>query len=69
MTILQIVLANLIRSGKVTVEIPNLDMDELKKAVWNEAVDTLEAVKDIVWADEMTDTEKVVWIQERLDLA
>lgn len=69
MTILQTVLANLIRSGKVTVEIPNLDMDELKKAVWNEAVDTLEAVKDIVWADEMTDTEKVVWIQERLDLA
>ena len=69
MTILQTVLANLIRSGKVTVEIPNLDMDELKKAVWNEAVDTLKAVKDIVWADEMTDTEKVVWIQERLDLA
>lgn len=66
MTTLQIVLANLIRRGKVTVEIPNFDMDKLREAMWNEAEQTLWDIKGIVYEEEMTDAEKVEWIQKRL---
>lgn len=67
MTTLQFVLATLIRNGKVTVDIPNLNMDELRKAVWNDAVMTLEEIEGIVREEEMTDTEKVAQIQKRLE--
>ena len=67
MTMLQSVLSALIRSGKVTVEITGMDMDELKKTVWNEAVDMLEDIEGVAYADEMTDREKVEWIQKRLE--
>ena len=67
MTTLQVVLANLIRQGKVTVEIPNLDMDELREAVWNNAVITLEEIQGVVREEEMTDADKVAWIQKRLE--
>ena len=67
MTTLQVVLAQLIRSGKVTVEIPNLDMDRLREAVRNDAVTTLEEIQGVVCEEEMTDTDKVVWIQKRLE--
>ena len=59
MTMLQSVLSALIRSGKVTVEITGMDMDELKKTVWNEAVDMLEVIEGVAYADELTDGEKV----------
>ena len=67
MTTLQFVLATLIRNGKVTVEIPNLDMEELRKAVWNDAVTTLEEIQGVVCEEEMTDADKVAWIQKRLE--
>lgn len=68
MTMLQFVLATLIRNGKVTVETPDINMDELRQAVDNRAVWMLEDVQNIVYADEMTDAEKVTYIQERLKL-
>ena len=67
MTTLQFVLSILIRNGKVTVETPDLDMDELRSAVQNDAVMTLEEIQDVVCEEEMTDREKVEWIQQRLE--
>lgn len=67
MITLKSVLANLIRQGKVTLEVPNLDMDELRKAVWNEAEQTLDEIRGVVYEEEMTDEEKVRWIQNRLE--
>ena len=67
MITLKSVLSNLIRQGKVTLEVPNLDMDELRKAVWNEAEQTLDEIRGVVYEDEMTDEEKVRWIQNRLE--
>lgn len=67
MKILQTILANLIRQGKVTVEVPQLDLEELRRAVRNDAVYTLEEIEGIVWEEEMTDAEKVAWIQTRLE--
>ena len=67
MTTLQFVLATLIRNGKVTVETPNLDMDELRKAVWNDAMATLEEIQGVVCEEKMTAAEKVEWIQKRLE--
>lgn len=66
MTTLQFVLATLIRNGKVTVETPDLDMDELRRTVENRAERTLDEIRGIVCAEEMTDAEKVEWIQKRL---
>ena len=67
MTTLQLVLSALIQNGKVTVETPGLDMDELREAVWNNAVMTLEEIQGIVCEEEMTDADKVAWIQKRLE--
>ena len=67
MTMLQFVLSTLIRNGKVTVEIPELDMDELRRAVENRAVDMLERVRGVVYEEEMTDGEKVAWLREYLE--
>lgn len=66
MTMLQFVLSTMIRNGKVTVEVPDLDMDELRKAVETRATSVLEEIKGIVCEEEMTDAEKVEWIQKRL---
>ena len=68
MTMLQFVLSTLIRNGKVTVETPDINMDELRRAVDTRAAAALEEIRDIVCAVEMTDTEKVGWIQKRLEL-
>lgn len=68
MTTLQFALSTLIRNGKVTVEIPDINMDELRQAVENRAERALEEIKGIVYEEEMTDAEKVAWIQERLGL-
>jgi hypothetical protein len=65
---LQFVLSTLIRNGKVTVETPDINMDELRRAVDTRAAAALEEIRDIVCAEEMTDTEKVGWIQKRLEL-
>ncbi len=37
MTMLQLVLSTLIRNGKVTVETPDLDLDELRKVARSRA--------------------------------
>ena len=68
MTTLQFVLSTLIRSEKVTVETPDLDMDDLCRAVENRAEDMLRQVRGVVYEEEMTDKEKVVWLQEYLSL-
>ncbi len=68
MTTLQFVLSTLIRNGKVTVETPDLGMDELRHAVENRAEDMLERVRGVVYEEEMTDREKVAWLQEYLEL-
>lgn len=68
MTMLQFVLSTLIRNGKVTVETPDINMDELRRAVDTRAAAALEEIRDIVCAEEMTDTEKADWIQKRLEL-
>ena len=66
MTTLQFVLSTLIRNGKVTVETPNLDMDDLCRPVENRAEDMLRQVRGVVYEEKMTDVEKVAWLQEYL---
>lgn len=67
MTMLQYVLSTLIRSGKVTVETPELDMEELRRAVEGRAAGTLERIEGIVLEEELTDREKVEQIQKELE--
>lgn len=67
MTTLQFVLSTLIRNGKVTVETPELDMDELRRAVDGRAVGTLERIEGIVFEEALTDREKVERIQKELE--
>lgn len=67
MTMLQYILALMIRNGKVTVETPDLDMEELRKAVDGRAVRTLELIEGIVFEEALTDREKVESIQKELE--
>lgn len=66
MKLLNTILAEQIRQGKVTVDIPGLDMDRLTEFLSGEAARTLREIAAIACAEEMTDREKVRWIQERL---
>lgn len=67
MTMLQYVLSTLIRNGKVTVETPDLDMEELRRAVEGRAAGILERIEGIVLEEELTDREKVEQIQKELE--
>ncbi len=63
MKYLDILLANLIREGKVTVDIPGLDMDELAGLVDSETQRTLRKIAETVGCDELTDGEKIAAIR------
>lgn len=67
MNILRTVLAELIRSGKVTVEIPNLDMEQLKAYLYNESRQTLQDISYLLYEEELTDAAKIKCIRKRLE--
>lgn len=64
--ILNAILSDLICRGKVTVEIPGLDMDALTGLLHSEAAQTLREIAGVVCEEEMTNQEKVEWIRNRL---
>ncbi len=63
MKYLDILLANLIRQGKVTVDIPGLDMGELRRLADSEAQRVLRKIAEILGCNELTDSEKVAMIR------
>lgn len=66
MKLLDTILAQQIRQGRVTVDIPGLDTGQLTGFLRTEAARTLDEIADIACSEEMTAEEKVEWIQERL---
>ena len=66
MKLLQNTLANLIRSGKVTVDIPNLDMDQLTQFLYSESAQTLRDVASVAYDDDLSPEDKIYIIQDRL---
>lgn len=66
MKILKVVLGDLIRRGKVTVDIPNLDTDRLTEYLHSETASMLREIEAVACAEEMTAAEKVSRIQELL---
>lgn len=66
MKLLNIILAEQIRRGRVTVDIPGLDMDRLMEFLHSEAARTLSEIAAVACEEEMTAEEKVDWIQDRL---
>lgn len=67
MTMLQYVLSVMIRNGEVTVETPELDMEQLQRVVDGRAVRTLEYIEGIAFEEALTDREKVEAIQKELE--
>ena len=66
MKLLQNTLANLIRSGKVTVDIPNLDMDQLTQFLYSESAQTLRDIASVAYDDDLSPADKIYIIQNRL---
>ena len=66
MKLLQNTLANLIRSGKVTVDIPNLDMDQLTQVLYSESAQTLRDIASVAYDDDLSPEDKIYIIQDRL---
>ena len=62
---LELILANMIRSGRVTVEIPGIEhieavmQEESRKMLWE--------IAGIVFSDEMEDGEKIACLREMLE--
>lgn len=67
MSTLQMVLSQLIRDGKVTVDIPDLDMEQLVNAVKNQSAWTLNCIAGYILDEELTDSEKVDCIRRELE--
>ncbi len=59
-----IILANLIRQGEVTVDIPGMDINELERLANGEAQRILRAIARVVGCDEITDSEKIMMIRD-----
>lgn len=66
MKLLNTILAQELRQGRVTVEIPGLDMDRLSDFLHSEAARTINEIAVIACSEEMTVEEKVSIIQEKL---
>ncbi len=64
MKIVNTILAELIRQGKVTVDIPGLDAEELKRLADGEAQRVLRKIAGILGCEEITDSEKIAMICE-----
>ncbi len=58
-----IILANLIRQGAVTVDIPGVDLAELERLADGEAQRVLRKIAGILSCDEITDSEKIMMIR------
>ena len=61
---LDIMLANLIRNGRVTVDIPGIE--HIEAAFRQESRRMLEAVEAVVCSEEMADGEKIARLKELL---
>ena len=61
---LDIMLANLIRNGRVTVDIPGIE--HIEAAFRQESRRMLEAVEAVVFSEEMADGEKIARLKELL---
>ena len=66
MKLLQNTLANLIRSGKVTVDIPGLDMDQLTQFLYSESAQTIRDIASVAYDDDLSPADKIYIIQNRL---
>ena len=62
---LDMLLANMIRSGKVTVEIPGIE--HIEAAMREESRRMLWEIAGIVFSDEMEDGEKIACLREMLE--
>ena len=62
---LELILANMIRSGKVTVEIPGIE--HIEAAMQEESRQMLWEIAGIVFSDEMEDGEKIACLREMLE--
>lgn len=61
------VLAELICSGKVTVEIPGLDMQALKEYLNSEANATLKDITWFIYEEGLSDADRVKYIRQVLE--
>ena len=61
---LDIMLANLIRNGRVTVDIPGIE--HIEAAFRQESRRMLETVEAVVFSEEMADREKIARLKELL---
>lgn len=67
MKYIYILLARLIREGKVRVDIPAVDMDSLERICYDHNGDILELVRGVVYDEENTPEKKIGILQEVLD--
>lgn len=60
---LSYILADLIRDGEVTINIPGLDPEELDRLVNHEARETMQKMRYVLGCDDLTNGEKVAMLR------
>lgn len=67
MKYIYVLLAQLIREGKVRVDIPAVDMDSLERICYDRNGDILELVRNVVYDEDYTPEKKLEILQEVLE--
>ena len=67
MKYIYVLLAQLIREGKVRVDIPAVDMDSLERICYDRNGDILELVRNVVYDEDYTPEKRLEILQEVLE--
>lgn len=67
MRLFNILVSRAIMSGKVIIDTPNLDIDELERLLHDSSTETVRKISEVVYSEELCDREKVTVLQEMLN--
>lgn len=67
MRLFNILVSRAIMSGKVIIDTPNLDIDELERLLHDSSTETVRKISEVVYSEELCDREKVKALQEMLN--
>lgn len=67
MRLFNILVSRAIMSGKVIIDTPNLDIDELERLLHDSSTETVRKISEVVYSEELCDREKVTALQEMLN--
>ena len=67
MRLFNMLVSRAIMSGKVIIDTPNLDIDELERLLHDSSAETVRKISEVVYSEELCDREKMTVLQDMLN--